>query len=291
MKIAIASGKGGTGKTLLSTNLFYTLQQDNQPVALIDCDAEEPNDREFITGELLNTDIITQKVPVIDAQKCTFCGKCKEYCSYNAIVMLKPASFIEVVEDLCHDCGACLAACEYDAITEKDKDLGQVSTFNVGHNSRLIEARANVGVYSPVPIIKKAIKQPENGETLILDAPPGISCPFIATVEDADFVLLVTEPTPFGLNDLKLSVETLEQLNKKMGVIINRSGLGDRSVYQYLHEKNLPLLMEIPFDKRIAEAYSKGKLITVELPEYRKAFAELYQKVEQYMHTPQPQEK
>ena len=290
MKIAIASGKGGTGKTLLSTNLFYTLQQANKPVALIDCDAEEPNDREFIAGELLGTNTITQKVPVIDAQKCTFCGKCKEYCSYNAIVMLKPASFIEVVEDLCHDCGACLAACEYDAITEKDKDLGQVSYYKLSTNSRLIEARANVGVYSPVPIIKMAIKQPENGEILILDSPPGISCPFIATVEDADFVLLVTEPTPFGLNDLKLSVETLEQLGKKMGVIINRSGLGDQSVYQYLREKKIPFLMEIPFDKRIAEAYSKGKLITVELPEYRQAFAELYQKVEQQINTPQPQE-
>lgn len=291
MKIAIASGKGGTGKTLLSTNLFYTLQQANKPVALIDCDAEEPNDREFIAGELQKTDTITQKVPVIDTQKCTFCGKCKEYCSYNAIVILKPASFIEVVEDLCHDCGACLAACEYDAITEKDKNLGQVSYYKLNPNSRLIEARANVGVYSPVPIIKKAIKQPGNGEILILDSPPGISCPFIATVEDADFVLLVTEPTPFGLNDLKLSVETLEQLGKKMGVIINRAGLGDQSVYQYLREKNLPLLMEIPFDKRIAEAYSKGKLITVELPEYRQAFAELYQKVEQQINTPQPQEK
>ena len=280
MKIAIASGKGGTGKTLVSTNLFYSVQKAGIPVTLVDCDAEEPNDSEFITGELAETIPVTQNIPVIDTEKCTFCGKCHEYCNYHAIVFLKPTKFIQVVEELCHDCGACTVACEYGAIIEKTKELGTVRSFFINTHAELIEGCSMVGVYSPVPVIKAAFKKVNGTELVIVDAPPGTSCPFIATVEPADFVILVTEPTPFGLNDLKISVETLEHLGKKSGVIINRAGLGDKAVNTYLREKNIPLLMEIPFERKIAGLYSEGKLIAREIPEYKTSFFGLYKKIQ-----------
>jgi MinD superfamily P-loop ATPase len=275
MKIAIASGKGGTGKTLVSTNLFYSAQQAGISVALADCDAEEPNVAEFIQGEIVHTENVNQNIPVIDVNTCVFCGKCHEYCNYHAIVYLPPSGFIQVVDELCHDCGACLVACQYDAITEKIKQLGQVKTMVVNDQAKIIEGSANVGVYSPVPVIRQTIRE-LNGESLsILDSPPGISCPFIATVEKADYVVLVTEPTPFGMNDLKLSAATLKHLGKPFGVIVNRAGLGNRDVYGWLEQNGIPLLMEIPFDKEIARIYSEGRLLAEVIPAYRVQFMKL----------------
>lgn len=260
IKIAIASGKGGTGKTLVSTNLFYTLQQQAFSVTLVDCDAEEPNDMVFLKGDLLGVEEVMQKVPVIDESKCTFCGKCHEYCAYNAIFLLPPFKMIKVIEDLCHGCGACSVACEFDAVSEKNVSLGSVSHFSIDKLSTALEARMKVGVFSPVNVIKAAIKKTGNEGIIIMDAPPGTSCPFIHTVANADFVVLVTEPTPFGLSDLKQSIETLKTMSKKYGVIINRAGMGDQGVYEYLKEERIPLLMEIPFDKSIAMHYSKGEI-------------------------------
>lgn len=279
MKIAIASGKGGTGKTLVSTNLFHTIRKEKQPVILIDCDSEEPNDQQFIKGNLADEQLVTQNIPVIDTDKCTYCGKCQEYCNYHAILVLPESKFIKVVEDLCHDCGACSYACKYGAISEKEKITGTVTKFEVDEQSALYESRLEVGVYSSVPLIHEAIKDAGNGHIAILDAPPGTSCPFIATVEQADYVVLVTEPTPFGLNDLKLSVETLLQLGKKFGVIINRAGLGDNAVQKYLEENQIQLLTEIPFDREIARNYSEGILITETMPEYQEQFNQLYKKL------------
>jgi MinD superfamily P-loop ATPase len=190
---------------MVSTNLFWTAQNTGKPVTLIDCDAEEPNVSEFISGEILSIDTISQKIPVINQEHCTFCGKCYAYCSYNAIIYLPENNFIQVIEDLCHDCRACFTACRVGAITEKKTQIGTIKVMELNNRSQIIEACAEVGVYSPVPVIKKAIKKASNNHLIILDSPPGISCPFIATVETADFVVLVTEPTPFGLNDLKLS--------------------------------------------------------------------------------------
>jgi MinD superfamily P-loop ATPase len=260
IKIAIASGKGGTGKTLVSTNLFYTLQQQAFSVTLVDCDAEEPNDMVFLKGDLVGAEEVMQKVPVIDESKCTFCGKCHEYCAYNAIFLLPPFKMIKVIEDLCHGCGACSVACEFDAVSEKNVSLGSVSHFSIDKLSTALEARMKVGVFSPVNVIKAAIKKAGNEGIIIMDAPPGTSCPFIHTVAKADFVILVTEPTPFGLSDLKQSIETLKTMSKKYGVIINRAGMGDQGVYEYLKEERIPLLMEIPFDKSIAMYYSKGEI-------------------------------
>lgn len=280
IKIAVASGKGGTGKTLVATNLFWAVQNAGIPVTLVDCDAEEPNVAEFIAGEVFVKYPVIQNIPVINTESCVFCGKCFEYCNYNAIVFLPDNHFIQVVEDLCHDCGACAVACKFGAITQKEKQLGIVQSIQPNNLSEIIEARADVGVYSPVPVIKKAIKEINNRYLAIFDSPPGISCPFIATVETADFVVLVTEPTPFGLNDLKLSVETLQHLNKKCGVIVNRAGLGNRDVYDYLQLNNIPLLMEIPFDREIARIYSEGLLLAEEKPAYQLQFIELLKTVE-----------
>jgi len=261
MKIAIASGKGGTGKTFISTNLFYALQKNKYNVTLVDCDAEEPNDLIFFDVQANNSFDVTQKNPVIDEQNCFFCGRCYTYCNYNAIFYLPEQKIIKVIDDLCHACGACNVACRKNAITYKTVTLGKISEYEFFQNSKIIEARMNVGVYSPVSIIKEAIKKANNQEVVILDSPPGTSCPFIQTVNKADFVILVTEPTPFGLSDLKQSVETLKTMNKPIGVIINRSGLGNNDIYQYLNDEKIPLLMQIPFDKKIATIYSNGELV------------------------------
>ncbi len=279
MNIAIASGKGGTGKTLVSTNLFRTAQKKGLPVTLVDCDAEEPNVAEFIQGEVSDSILVSQHIPVINTEQCSFCNKCHDYCNYHAIICLPPSKFIQVVEELCHDCGACVVACGFDAITEKEKTLGKVDAIYLNTHAQIIEARAEVGVYSPVPVIKSAIKAAKGNELCLFDAPPGISCPLIATVEHADFVVLVTEPTPFGLNDLKLTVDTLQHLGKPCGVIVNRAKLGDNAVYQYLKQNNIPLLMEIPMDREIARIYSEGGLLVDEKPEYQQQFADLLNKI------------
>jgi MinD superfamily P-loop ATPase len=283
MKIAIASGKGGTGKTLVSTNLFWAAQRDRIPVTLVDCDAEEPNVGEFITGSVISSKTVKQHIPVIDPGKCMFCGKCHEYCNYHAIIYLPPSKYIKVVDDLCHDCGACIVACEFGAITEKEKQLGRIKSLYINDHAETIEARADVGVYSPVPVIRKALKEADNATLTIYDSPPGISCPFIATVDNADFVILVTEPTPFGLNDLKLSVETLQHLNKPYGVIVNRAGLGNNDVYDWLQQHKIPLLMEIPFDREIARIYSEGRLLVEEKPFFQDQFIVLLKNIENHL--------
>jgi MinD superfamily P-loop ATPase len=187
---------------------------------------------------------------------------------------------INVMEDLCHGCGACSVACKYDAITEKPVSLGMVNLFSNNGKHAIIEARMNIGVMSPVPIIKAAIKQiNDQAEIVILDSPPGTSCPFIQTVSASDYVILVTEPTPFGLSDLKQSIDTLRKIGKPYGVIINRAGIGNFAVYDWLKENNIPLLIEIPFDKEIARIYSEGRLLTEENINYMTQFWDLIKRI------------
>lgn len=281
IKIAIASGKGGTGKTLLSTSLFYTLQKRNHEVTLVDCDAEEPNVTIFFSGTLQNVTDVTIRVPEIDESKCTFCGKCHEYCSYQAIFIIPPAKVIKVMEDLCHGCGACTYACEFGAITEKDVSLGKVNTFSVTDKTKIVETRARVGVYSPVEIIKKGISEVGNNHIILFDSPPGTSCSFIQTAVKADYVILITEPTPFGLSDLKQSVETLKTMNIPYGVIVNRAGLGDDKVHSYLKENDISLLLEIPFDKEIAASYSRGEIIAESKPELQEQLLKIFKEINQ----------
>lgn len=283
IKIAIASGKGGTGKTFVATNLFYTLLKNKQGTILVDCDAEAPNAIAFFDADLIISEEVYQNIPVINTELCTYCGKCHDWCNYNAIFILPPVKIIQVIEDLCHGCGACIAACEYDAITEKNVSLGRVNSYNLKGVASLIEARTNIGVMSPVSVIKAAIKKVEHEDKIIiLDSPPGTSCPFIQTVSAADYVILVTEPTPFGLSDLRQSVETLKKLDKPFGVIVNRAGLGNTAVYSYLEKEKIPLLHKIFFDIKIAELYSKGKIVAEIMPDY---ISEFYNIIDKIMHT------
>lgn len=268
IKIAVASGKGGTGKTFISTNLFHVLQKNSHNTVLIDCDAEAPDVLDFFDPVLMNNYPVSHQVPVIDTDICTYCSKCREYCSYNAIFIIPPMKMIKVIEDLCHGCGACSIACTFGAITEKPVTLGHVSTYTLNGHASLIEGRMKTGAMSPVPVIKAAIREADqhNG-IIILDSPPGTSCPFIHTVKDAGYVILVTEPTPFGLSDLRQSVETLKTIGKSCGVIINRSGIGNDDVKEYLDKENIRLLLEIPFEREISEIYSGGALVSEKKPD------------------------
>jgi MinD superfamily P-loop ATPase len=262
MKIAVASGKGGTGKTFISTNLFRSLLSNGYDAVLADCDAEAPDALLFFSAEKVKATVVSQHIPVIDTDACTYCGKCHDYCNYNAIFIIPPARIINVIEDLCHDCGACSVACSFNAITEKKVPVGEVSTWEIKDKHIIMEARTRPGVMSPVPVIKRLINDVrDNKAIIILDSPPGTSCPFIHTVASADYVILVTEPTPFGLSDLKQSIATLKTIDKKFGVIINRSDIGNNELKKYLNDNSVPLLLEIPFSRSIAEKYSEGKTI------------------------------
>jgi len=264
MKIAIASGKGGTGKTTVAVNLYYFLSKKlNDSVRLIDCDVEEPNDLLFFPGSVkTDTREIYNLVPEIDTEKCTFCRKCTDWCEFNAITLVKNLGFAEVSHDLCHSCGACSTACEFDAITEQPQSLGTISEYEVGVGTRVTEGRLRIGSSMQTALIKEVKKATDgNADVSIFDAPPGTSCPVVETVSDADYVILVTEPTPFGLYDLKLTVELIEELNIPFGVVVNKAGLGDRKVYDFLESRQIELIGNIPFSKEYASQYSKGELI------------------------------
>lgn len=273
--IAVAGGKGGTGKTLVATNLFYIIKENGKEVELIDCDAEEPNAGLFFNGSLIHHSDVMLKVPEINTSLCVYCGKCKEYCNYNAILMIGFSKYIKVIKELCHGCGACSVACDYLAITEKDRKIGEVNQYQIQGNALLTEARMQVGVYSPVNTVKTALKQNTHPYVQIIDAPPGTSCPFIHSVVHADYVVLVTEPTPFGLSDLKQSIETLKGMKKSYGVVINRVDDPNQEMMQYLQKEKIKVLAQIPFDRDIATVYAQGGLIAQHLTAYKKVFTEL----------------
>ena len=264
MRIAIASGKGGTGKTTVAVNLFYYLSKiyENK-VQLIDCDVEEPNDILFLNQlkRIKEKEVFTL-VPTIDITKCTFCKKCAEWCEFNAITIIKNLKFTEINKDLCHSCGACSMACNDNAITEFEQPLGIITQFNTNFGNGIVEGRLEIGSAMQTSLIKEVKKYAsEKNKIILFDAPPGTSCPVVETVSDADFVVLVTEPTPFGLNDLKITVDLLIDLTIPFGVIVNKAGLGSNDMFQYLLENNIELLGEIPFSKKYASQYSNGDLL------------------------------
>jgi MinD superfamily P-loop ATPase len=262
-KIAIASGKGGTGKTTVSVTLFHLLSERVcDDIQLVDCDVEEPNDALFfLNSKISGSRIINQLIPEIDTAKCTFCRKCVDYCEFNAIVVIPPINFAEVNASLCHSCGACLIACKFDAITEKSEQIGQVIIYDTGISNGLVEGRLKVGSAMQTMLIKNTKRHATNKNGIIIyDAPPGTSCPVVETVSGADYVILVTEPTPFGLYDLKLTIELLKEFKKPFGVVVNKAGLGNTDVYKYLAEEGIELLGEIPFDQKYASQYAKGEL-------------------------------
>ena len=276
MIISIASGKGGTGKTTIATNLAVALGND---VNLLDCDVEEPNDHIFIQPKITHTEKVSLKVPQVDMNKCSLCGKCQEICQFQAIVVV--GTTVLTFPELCHSCGGCMEVCPENAITEIDREMG---IFESGSRNGLEFAygRIFVGQVMAVPVIERVRAAVQPDKVNIIDAPPGTSCPVISSVKNTDFVILVTEPTPFGLNDLKLAVGMVKILAIPHGIIINRSDLGDEKVKEYAKEENIPILMEIPFDRQIAETYSKGKLLVEELPELKERFIHLYEDVVKY---------
>lgn len=275
MIISIASGKGGTGKTTISTNLALSI---DQKVQLLDCDVEEPNSHLFLNPVIEKKEQVIAPVPKIDLEKCTFCKKCMDICRYGAIAVLKKD--VLTFENLCHSCGGCFEVCPENAVMEKERSLGEIEQGS-SRDISFIHGRLEVGQVMAPPIIKRVRSFTDPDFVTIIDAPPGTSCPVIAAMNGADFVLLVTEPTPFGLHDLKLAVETVRILDIPHGLVINRAGLGNDNVKIYAKKENIPILMEIPFDKEIARIYSNGHMVVDKLPEYKIKFQDLFRKIEQ----------
>ncbi|RLI91181.1 MAG: (4Fe-4S)-binding protein [Candidatus Altiarchaeales archaeon] len=272
MIIAIASGKGGTGKTTVAVNL--TLSLDN--VQLIDCDVEEPNSNLFLKLELEKVEDVSIQIPVIDEERCTHCGKCSELCQYNALAVLPDK--VMVFKELCHGCGLCQMACPRGAITEKDRTIGIIEKAE--GEIEFLRGVLNIGEAMSTPLIKRLKKKVNREKTVILDVPPGTACPVIEAISGVDYCLLVTEPTPFGLHDLRLAVELCKELNVKFGVVINRDGMGNRDTENFCNEKGIPILLKIPYDRKIAELYSKGIPFIKEMPEWRKRFGNVFRKIE-----------
>jgi MinD superfamily P-loop ATPase len=275
MIISVASGKGGTGKTTVAVSLALSV---GSGVQLMDCDVEEPNAHLFIRPIIEKVESVTTPVPEVDEDRCTRCGKCGEICLFNAIVVI--GETVLPFHELCHSCGGCLEVCPEKAIKETGRPLGVIE---MGHKDGLefIHGKLRVGEAMSPPLIRKVRSYTRPDKLTIIDAPPGTSCPVITSTRGSDFVLLVTEPTPFGLHDLKLAVEAMKVLNLPCGLVINRSDVGDSKVGAYAAAEGLPVLMEIPFDRGIAEAYSRGEALVEAMPEWKARFSDLLKRIEE----------
>jgi MinD superfamily P-loop ATPase len=284
MIIAVASGKGGTGKTTVATSLALSIAagesaKSRKPLFL-DCDVEEPNAAFFLKPKLGRREEVGIPIPKVDFDKCTYCGRCAEVCVWHAIAVV--GKNVLIFPELCHGCGSCTLNCPEDAITEVLNVMGTLESGPAGPLD-FAHGTMDVGQAMSVPIIsqlKKKHLSTEDDRVVILDAQPGTSCPVVETMRDADFVLMVTEPTPFGLHDLRLAVEVArDELGLPVGVVVNRDGIGDTGVDEYCAAEGIPILMRIPLDRRIAEAISEGRALVEELPEYRPRFVELFERI------------
>lgn len=280
LKIAIASGKGGTGKTSVAVNLLnYFARTNGHNVQLVDCDVEEPNAVLFFPdARLKKTSRVYQEIPVIDTSRCTFCRNCVDYCEFNAILVMPPVKFAEVNSSLCHSCGACFVACDQDALWVKEESIGTIKRYELGPGKSILEGTLNIGSAMQTMTIrdlKKAISP--DSDIVILDAPPGTSCPVVESISDTDFVILVTEPTPFGFHDLKLTIALVREMSLPFGVVVNKANLGNREVHEYLEKEKIDLLGEIPFNRSYASSYAKGQLFSDIPEEVDKAYACLCQ--------------
>ena len=276
MKIAVASGKGGTGKTTVAVCLALS---SGQPVTFVDCDVEEPNSHIFLRPEIEGSRKFHLPVPGIDESRCNYCGKCRDICRFNAVTVF--GKTIMTFPDMCHSCGGCFLVCEQDAVREERRNIGVIEWGKAGEID-FFQGKLRIGEAMSSPLIKEVKKQTlfeEKKGLTILDAPPGTSCPVIKTVRDTDFVILVTEPTPFGLHDLKLAASTISTLGIPTGVIINKSGVGDQGVKNWCKDQGLPLLMEIPFSREAASAYAKGVPIVEVEHGLKEKFNELIEEI------------
>ncbi len=272
MIITVASGKGGTGKTTVAVNMALSLEN----VQLLDCDVEEPNSHILLHPQINEIEPVYTKVPVVSEELCNYCGKCSKFCAYNALFVAPKT--VMVFPELCHSCGGCTLVCPKKAITEKDRQIG-VLKKGEAEGVEIVYGELNVGEAMAVPLIRAVKNKIKNNKNVIIDAPPGTACSLVASVHKTDYCILVTEPTPFGLHDLKITVQVLKELGVPMGIVINRAGLGDRKVYEYCKKENIPLLMEIPFSKKIAELYSRGVPFVAEMPEWKEKFLEVRDKI------------
>jgi MinD superfamily P-loop ATPase len=275
--ISVASGKGGTGKTTIAVNLALALQPDHA-VQFLDCDVEEPNAHFFLKPRIEESREVFTPIPEIDESRCNYCGKCAQVCAYHALAVVKGA--VLVFSELCHGCGGCSLLCPEKAIREVGKRIGVVESGRAGEMA-FLQGRLDIGQAMSPPLIRALKKKMDAVRTVIIDAPPGTSCPVIESVKRSDFCLLVTEPTPFGLHDLELAAATAKEMGIPCGVVINRLSLGDEDgkVRDFCAAEEIPVLMTIPFDRKIAEAYSRGQTILEAFPAYREKFLELFENI------------
>jgi MinD superfamily P-loop ATPase len=272
MIVSVASGKGGTGKTSVAVNMALSIGN----VQLLDCDVEEPNAHLFLNPKISQTQAVTVSVPLVNEKLCDNCGKCADFCQYNALFV--GSDKVLVFPDLCHSCGGCALVCPKEAISEHQHKIG---TLKLGSTDDLELAYGELEVGEPmaVPVIREVKRHIGKDKNVILDSPPGTSCPVIQTVKDSDFCILVTEPTPFGLHDLKIMIQVLENMRIPSGIVINRAGVGDNRVYEYCKEKSIPILLEIPYERKIAELYSRGIPFSQQMPEWNAKFQTIFNTV------------
>jgi len=275
MIISVASGKGGTGKTLVATSLALSLK-DTCKVQLLDCDVEEPNDHIFLKPVITRNEAVYLPVPRVDEEKCTYCGKCAEVCAYRAVAVF--SKHVMVFPNLCHGCGACSYLCPEEAITEEEKEMGVVE-LGQSDGVAFVQGKLTVGEAMPTPVIRKVKDYVNRDGIVIIDVSPGTSCPVVQSIKGSDFCLLVTEPTPFGLNDLVLAVETVKELNIPCGVVINRAGVGDAGVEEYCLKENIRILLTIPLDTEVARLYSRGITLAEGMPQWKQSFLGLFDKI------------
>lgn len=274
MKIAIASGKGGTGKTTVATNLALLVPN----CVYLDCDVEEPDGHLFLNPTIVKREVVSHLIPQVDYKKCNFCGECARVCQFNALTVL-PAQVI-LFEEMCHSCGACLYICQMDAIIEIKRPIGSIEMGKVSpENMEFVSGCLNIGEMIPGPLIEKVKNKIQNNKINILDAPPGTACPMVEVVKDTDYCILVTEPTPFGLNDLKLAVQVMRILNQPFGVVINKYNRKSKIIDEYCQFENILILEKIPFDRQLAEAYSWGEPAVRKFPEIKLIFQKLIRKI------------
>lgn len=272
MIISVASGKGGTGKTLVSTSLALSIK-DNEKVRFLDCDVEEPNAHVFLKPEITDVKTVSIPVPVVNEEKCTHCGKCAEVCAYNAIVVI--GKYVMTFPQLCHGCGACSYLCPESVISEESREAGVIESGN-SRGMDFIHGKLTIGEAMSPPVIRDVKTYAGKDGVTVIDVPPGTSCPVVESIKGSDFCLLVTEPTPFGLNDFTLAVETVRELDIPCGVVLNRAGVGNGKVSEYCQKENVPILLTIPLDTEIARLYSRGIPLVEGLPQWKDSFRELY---------------